>query len=348
MTLLFGKNEKKYKANLHCHTTYSDGRATPETVKEEYKKQGYSVVAFTDHQHLINMKHLSDEDFIAITACEMSIMGPKVDTFSPAPSGKQMHISFFAKNPDCDITPCYSASKDWYKFDDVRHLVKSNGNYSATFSTEGINEMVKIGHEMGFLVSLNHPAWSLLTAKDYLDYDGFDFIEVHNSGSLLSGFNENDQAFDEIMKTGKKIMPVATDDNHNIFGFDGSRTDSFRGWIMLDTPKLDYENVISAMENGDFYASAGPEIHSIAIDDDGILRVECSPVKRAYMISQGRHHAQEHAPEGETKTSLAFKFRVCDVSFRIRIEDENGNCAWSRIYDIPEGTHRVDAEPPKA
>ena len=29
-----------YKANLHCHTNVSDGKWTPEKVKEEYSKQG--------------------------------------------------------------------------------------------------------------------------------------------------------------------------------------------------------------------------------------------------------------------------------------------------------------------
>ena len=40
-----------YKANLHCHTVLSDGRWTKEQVKEEYRKRGYSVVAFTDDNH---------------------------------------------------------------------------------------------------------------------------------------------------------------------------------------------------------------------------------------------------------------------------------------------------------
>ena len=38
-----------YKANLHCHTTVSDGSITPEEIKNIYKGKGYSVVAYTDH-----------------------------------------------------------------------------------------------------------------------------------------------------------------------------------------------------------------------------------------------------------------------------------------------------------
>ena len=38
-----------HKANLHCHSTVSDGALTPEALKELYTKNGYSVIAFTDH-----------------------------------------------------------------------------------------------------------------------------------------------------------------------------------------------------------------------------------------------------------------------------------------------------------
>ena len=41
-----------YKANLHCHTTVSDGSMTPEEVKAHYKAAGYSILALTDH-HII-------------------------------------------------------------------------------------------------------------------------------------------------------------------------------------------------------------------------------------------------------------------------------------------------------
>ena len=52
MKIIIDQSKKQYKANLHCHTTLSDGNWTPEQVKEEYKKRGYSVIAITDNEHL--------------------------------------------------------------------------------------------------------------------------------------------------------------------------------------------------------------------------------------------------------------------------------------------------------
>ena len=52
-TYLLPKEGNFYKANLHCHTTVSDGKRTPEEIKELYMRNGYSIVAYTDHEVLI-------------------------------------------------------------------------------------------------------------------------------------------------------------------------------------------------------------------------------------------------------------------------------------------------------
>ena len=43
------EGNKRYKINLHTHTTISDGRKTPEQVAEIYRAAGYDMIAFTDH-----------------------------------------------------------------------------------------------------------------------------------------------------------------------------------------------------------------------------------------------------------------------------------------------------------
>ena len=40
---------KRYKINLHTHTTVSDGRKTPEEAARIYKEKGYDAIAITDH-----------------------------------------------------------------------------------------------------------------------------------------------------------------------------------------------------------------------------------------------------------------------------------------------------------
>ena len=341
MKICLDPSKKYYKVNLHCHSRLSDGRATPETIKEEYKKRGYSAVAFTDHEHLINSKALSDEEFIAITGCELGISGDKVDTYAPLPSSKQLHINLFAKDPDCVITPFYAEKHDWYKFDDVRHMVVAAEPFERAHTAERINEMVKRAHELGFLVSYNHPDWSLETAEDYLGYEGFDFIEVHNTGCVKSGHFNDEYAFDNMMKAGKRIFCVATDDNHNAYGFDEPNTDSFGGWVMVAADRLGYSELMTSLENGDFYASTGPEIHSISVSDEGTVDVRCSEAKRIFLITQGRRNSRVLAEEGGFVTEASFKLYPQDVRFRIRVDDGKGCSAFSQIYDVPEDAPRV-------
>ena len=41
--------KKRYKVNLHMHTSRSDGHATPAEAAQRYLSEGYDAVAFADH-----------------------------------------------------------------------------------------------------------------------------------------------------------------------------------------------------------------------------------------------------------------------------------------------------------
>ena len=66
-----------YKANLHCHTTVSDGKWTPEEVKKNYMAMSYSVIAYTDHDVLIPHPELADENFLPLNSYEMAVNAPR-------------------------------------------------------------------------------------------------------------------------------------------------------------------------------------------------------------------------------------------------------------------------------
>ena len=71
--ILLPEGTPGYKANLHCHTTLSDGEFTPEQVKAAYQKEGYSIVAYTDHDRYGWHSQLTDEDFLALAALEVEV-----------------------------------------------------------------------------------------------------------------------------------------------------------------------------------------------------------------------------------------------------------------------------------
>ena len=71
-------NVNWYRANMHCHSNISDGSFTPDKIKKEYKKMGYSIVAFTDHDILLDHSYLNDEDFLNTFTKEFELTFSKV------------------------------------------------------------------------------------------------------------------------------------------------------------------------------------------------------------------------------------------------------------------------------
>lgn len=67
---------KFYKAQLHTHTTNSDGKLSPEELVTEYKKQGFKYLAITDHDKITYCKSKKDSDIILITGEEMTYPRP--------------------------------------------------------------------------------------------------------------------------------------------------------------------------------------------------------------------------------------------------------------------------------
>ena len=66
-----------YKANLHCHSTMSDGKLTPEQLRDAYRAQGYSVLCITDHEYLLDHCNLNLPDFLMLTGDELYIKSSK-------------------------------------------------------------------------------------------------------------------------------------------------------------------------------------------------------------------------------------------------------------------------------
>ncbi|MEX0765905.1 MAG: hypothetical protein WD140_03780 [bacterium] len=61
------------KAQLHCHTTESDGRLTPHELLEQYRAAGYSFVCITDHNRVTRYTRLDSATFVTIPATEDTV-----------------------------------------------------------------------------------------------------------------------------------------------------------------------------------------------------------------------------------------------------------------------------------
>lgn len=333
MEKLLGKNGKFYKANLHCHTCNSDGRMTPEMVKEEYLARGYSVVAFTDHEHIIDNSHLTDGEFLAINGCEIAIKEFPRESTMVKTNMRVVHLNFYAKTPENLVTPCYNSVYDHFIKDEIRDKVKYEGEYERVYSGEGISEIIAEAAERGFLVSYNHPTWSLEDARHFTEYQGLFAVEIYNHGAAVLGLPDDEVVVDQMRRAGRRVFITACDDNHNWHKTDSPESDSFGGFVMIDAEELSYPAIISALERGDFYASTGAELHSIEREGN-ILTVKCAPAKKISLIRETRQAETVFAPEGELITRASFLLDEKNGGFRIRVTDGEGNRAFSQYYDI--------------
>ncbi len=333
-----------YKANLHTHTTVSDGRHTPEEIKELFMEQGYSVVAFTDHNVMVPHNELSDESFLALTSYEIDTngepaggMGIGIPTY---------HLNFYAKKPEETVYPCPNPA---YCFaNSGKHAAEQEhykGDYVRRYSAEGQNEMIAEARRLGYLVSYNHPDWSLQHYPDYAGLEGVTAVEVYNTGCVVEGYvlDAGDHVLDELLCLGKRVYPVATDDCHGDH-------DMFGGWVRFKAPALTYDAIMTAYENGDFYASWGPEIESLSIED-GILHVTCAPgpkgdaVVRVEVHTGLRYCRIATDENGLSEASFNLSDYIGEVRrtgyesrayFRLIVTDARGNKALSRGYFIDE------------
>ncbi len=329
---LLPESGKFYKANLHLHTTISDGKMTPEEVKQAYMEQGYSILAYTDHEVIVPHPELCDENFLAITSYEIAT------NKGACPGGfnfeQTYHINLYALAPDCDCSPVFEMARLWpphsinYMTDEAKSV-----NWHREYSVESLNKLIAKANESGFIVSYNHPVWSQQSYADYAGLRGLWGVEWHNHGCVLSGYPDTMQPIDDLLKQNERVFPLATDDSH-------SARDCFGGYVMVKADSLEYGTVMNAFINGDFYSSTGPEIKDLYLED-GFLHIKTSPAARILVSTERRIRFSVYNPEGEEaifdlngymSDSRAVKEKRCPSYFRVTVYDTHSNQAQTRAF----------------
>lgn len=320
-----------YKANLHCHSTVSDGEFSPEELKKIYMEKGYSIIAFTDHEVLVPHPELCDETFLALNGCELEIR-EYGDMFSILDC---CHLCFIALDPDNTSQVCYHSSKyiwgNALQYKDKLKYDKSSADFEREYTPECISKMMQIGRDSGFFVTYNHPSWSEEEKEQYCNYHGMHAMEIYNHSSFVLGYPEyNEKEYDQMLKNGEKIFCIATDDNHNHTPLDSRLCDSFGGFTMIKAEKLDYKEITNALLSGHFYCSQGPEIKELWIEDNEI-HIKCSPADKIVM-NTGIREAHVRYSEDAPLTEASFKINPLLRYVRITVTDKNGLHANTNAY----------------
>lgn len=284
-----------YKANLHTHTAESDGQ-TPVPVRiEQYRRRGYSVLAITDHDRIVDVSGLSTDDFLLMQGTEVGSPGVR--------EGHRFHLLSLNLPADFDC----------------------GGDDSVP-----ANEFVARVREAGGVVFLAHPYWSAVNLEDMKGLKGYAGIEVWNSSQWGSGHSTASVHWDIALDGGLAVSAIAADDTHSAPEGDW---DLCAGWTWLKMPELSVSAVVKALRTGCFYASTGPKIYDFHLDGNTV-RARSSEARCLRFMGWGPNGQRVWDRDGArgglvSEGEVEIRNREWWRWVRLEVEDDQGRTAWA-------------------
>lgn len=168
-----------YKANLHTHTTQSDGDVDLPVRVEQYRSHGYSILVVTDHEKTSEAAPFCSDEFLLISGMETHPKSP---------------------NPDMNY-----------------HILCVNVPVGMSFAKETpMEERMKALRDAGAFVVAAHPYWCGFTHDELLPLfeHGAGALEVYNSTCRFNGRANSSVHWDDLLAKGWRIPAVAVDDVH--------------------------------------------------------------------------------------------------------------------------------------
>ncbi len=288
-----------FKGNIHTHSVFSDGTKTPDELIEIYLEAGYDFLSITDHGIVLDISGLDGKGLLLIPGGEMCI--------GRSEAGQFYHILVLGVVEDLPF-------KDFdYNLDP--------------------QEVIDHTNVVGGIPIIAHPYWSGLNHGDIMKLRDYHGVEIYNTScdyERNTGLSASH--IDGLIAAGLEPYIYAVDDHHGA-GRPQVPIDACDAWISVKSESLTATNILDAIKRGHFYSSTGPEIKEISIDEDGVISVECSPVKYISFVSTPSRGMKFHA-EDEPLTKAVYPGRPGETYVRIEVTDYEGRTAWSNpIYN---------------
>ena len=306
-----------YRGNLHSHTTVSDGVLTPEESVKAFREHGYSFLCISDHNTYTDFrKKFNDKRFIILPGMEASaVLYDQHDTCI-----KVHHINGILgtqEMQDKASRPLFNHMEAYGPF--VYHE-KWDGLKAA-------QEIIDDLHARGCFVTYNHPVWSRVEREEFMDLQHIDMLEIFNYNTQNeSGTRFDTNCWDGMLRKGMVQNADAADDNHNGGIFD----DAFGGYIMVKAEELTQDAIVSAIMNGSYYSTSGPEIYDWELNENQV-NVRCSNVERINLIADGFVGAgiTVIAENGKMINACSIPIQGTEHYVRLECIDEKGRTAWT-------------------
>lgn len=287
------------RGNLHGHSTNSDGYLPVEDVCRRYREAGYDFICLSDH-------FLKQFDYPITDSRPYRTSG-----FTTL-IGAELHL------------PAISSGDIWHIL-----AVGLPFDFAPPLPGEDGPAIARRAREAGAFVAIPHPHWNQLTPEDGISLDAAHAVEAYNHSSALhSDRGDGVVLFDKLTDLGRRLGLIAVDDSH-FWIQDGlgkrPHDDAAGGWVMVKARDNEPEAILAALKAGHYYASQGPEIHSIRRVGDSLV-LKSSQAATYVLAGSGCHSVVVHG-DGLEEASLPLKGlgRWC----RATVVDDRGRKAWS-------------------
>ena len=290
-----------YKGNTHTHTTNSDGDTPPEQVARWYKGHGYDFLVLSDHNVFTNpttLASLMDSSFLLLPGEEVTTSFQKA----------AVHVNALA------ITRVIPAPHDSTLLGTIQKAV------------DAIRAEHAIPH-------INHPnfLWSIDSATLFRVRNDRLF-EIHSGHPLVhslggGGMPSMEEVWDGLLSSGKRMYGIAVDDAHNFQGeFSADRSNPGRGWVSIRTTALETRALVSALEEGQFYASSGVTLSDVHVTSTtmsvSIVQKGDYKYTTRFIGRDGRLLAVDRS------MSPRYALTGSETYVRAKVTDSGGAAAW--------------------
>jgi hypothetical protein len=355
-----------FRGNTHTHSLWSDGNDFPEMIADFYKREGYQFLVLSDHNVLSR-----GEKWMSVRGVEKrrkKLGTPTMkkyiarfgeDWVDVRGEGEAQEVRLKTLE---EIRPKFDEPGK-FLFVEGEEITDRFGRQEVHTNAVNLGEAIKPQHgkslrdtmrnnliavrkqaerlKRPILAHLNHPnfRWSI-TAEDIAHVLEEEFFEVYNGHPGINHLGDATRPGDEriwdiantIRLAELKAPPlygIASDDSHY---YHGGNVKPGRGWIVVRAEKLAADELVKAMQVGDFYASTGVALKSVDFDAEaGELKIEIDAIEgesyTTQLIGTRRGGEGDPAKVGEvfatvTGTSVHYKLKGDEWYVRATISSD--------------------------
>ena len=350
-----GTEQQWKKGNLHTHSFWSDGDDFPEMIIDWYKTNNYQFIALSDHNTIadnIYWYKLKQSDVENKTLDKYKKrFGDWVESKNDS-TGTYVRLKTFNeyKNKLDDlnsfliikseeVTSSFENKPVHINVTNIQEKIdpfKGNSVYEVMQKTiDAVNAQRK-KLNIPMFAHINHPNFGYgINVEDLKKLNGERFFEVYNGHPAVH--NEGDDLHIDLEtmwdiinisyydNNKPLLLGIATDDSHNYHKKSTSLSNTGRGWVMVNSKKIETLSLIESMESGNFYSSSGVELKKVKHNKEKLV-VEIEPNKgvnyEIVFIGYRKDDSQVQVLKRVKGNSADYIFKENDLFVRAKISSD--------------------------